>query len=93
MYVWPSLVHSRVWINRVRLPILLHISLCPFAPQNLVSRDRFDRPVPRQPAHAESGRLNLAATHNTRGGSGYTSWAVTRAGRFVKSVTVFFLSY
>ena len=23
----------------------------PFAPENLVSRDRFGRPVPRQPAH------------------------------------------
>ena len=26
-------------------------SLSPFAPENLVSRDRFGRPVPRQPAH------------------------------------------
>ena len=38
----------------------LNISLSPFAPENLVSRDGFDsRPVPRQPAHlqtqAESG--------------------------------------
>ena len=35
------------------------ISLSPFAPENLVSRDGFDSPVPRQPAHlhtqAESG--------------------------------------
>ena len=49
--------------NRVRLPILLVVSLTgkisPFAPENLVSRDGFGSPVPRQPAHlhtqAESG--------------------------------------
>ena len=50
-----------------RLPILLvvsstgkiNISLSAFAPENLVSRDGFGSPVPRQPAHlhtqAESG--------------------------------------
>ena len=27
------------------------ISLSPFAPGNLVSRDRFDRPISREPAH------------------------------------------
>ena len=59
--------YSRVWINRVRLPILLVVSctgkmnvpLSPYVPENLVSRDGFSRPVPRQPAHlhtqAESG--------------------------------------
>ena len=35
------------------------ISLCPSAPENLISRDGFGSPVPRQPAHlhthAESG--------------------------------------
>ena len=62
---------ARVWIKRVRLPILLVVSstgkkqksLFAFVPGNSVSRDRFgDRfgsPVPRQPAHlhtqAESG--------------------------------------
>ena len=58
---------ARVRINRVRLPILLVVSgtgkmnifLSPFAPENLVSRDGFGSPVPRQPAHlynqAESG--------------------------------------
>ena len=59
---------ARVWINRVRLPILLVVSrrremnifLSAFAPENLVSRDGFGiRPVQRQPAHlhtqAESG--------------------------------------
>ena len=37
----------------------MNISLSPFAPENLVSRDEFGGPVPRQPAHlhtqAESG--------------------------------------
>ena len=37
----------------------MNISLSPFAPENLVSRDGFGIPVPRQPAHlhsqAESG--------------------------------------
>ena len=58
---------ARVWINRVRLPILLvvswtgiiTISRSAFAPEKLVSRDGFGSPVPRQPAHlhtqAESG--------------------------------------
>ena len=58
---------ARVWIDRVRLPVLhvvsstrkKHISLSAFVPENLVSRDGFGSPVPRQPAHlhtqAESG--------------------------------------
>ena len=58
---------ARIWINRVRLPILhvvswtrnINIFLSAFAPENLVSRDGFGSPVPRQPAHlytlAESG--------------------------------------
>ena len=66
MYVWSHII-ARVWINRVRLPILhvvsltakMNISLSPFAPENLVSRNGFGIPVPRQPAHihtqAESG--------------------------------------
>ena len=66
MYEWSS-HYSRVWINRVRLPILLvvsstgknNISLSPCVPENLVSRFGFSRPVPRHPAHlytqAESG--------------------------------------
>ena len=29
----------------------MHISLSPFAPEDLVSRDGFGSPVPRQPAH------------------------------------------
>ena len=58
---------ARVWINRVRLPILLVVSwtgkintsLSAFAPENLMSRDGFGSSVPRQPAHlhtqAETG--------------------------------------
>ena len=59
---------ARVWINRVRLPVLhvvrrtgkIDISLSAFVPENLVfSRDGLGSPVPRQPAHlhtqAESG--------------------------------------
>ena len=46
-----------------------NISLSAFAPENLVSRDGSDSPVPRQPAHlhtysaAESGKIKL----NTQG--------------------------
>ena len=46
--VCTPITHSRVWINLVRLPVLLvvngtgktNISLSSFAPENLVSRDR-----------------------------------------------------
>ena len=58
MYVWSSHI-ARVWTNQVSLPILLvvswtekrNISLSAFAPEYLVSRDRFGSPVPRQSAH------------------------------------------
>ena len=62
---------ARVWINRVRLPVLLlvsstgkiNISLFAFAPENLVSRGGFGSSVPRPPAHlhtqAESGAYLL----------------------------------
>ena len=67
MYVCMVTHTGRVWINRVRLPVLhvvsrrgkMNISLSAFVPENLVSRDGFGSPVPRQPAHlhtqAESG--------------------------------------
>ena len=67
MYVCMVITYSRVWINRVRLPILLVVSLTgkiniplsPCVPEDLVSRGGFSRPVPHQPAHlhaqAESG--------------------------------------
>ena len=57
-YVWSSHI-ARVWINRVRLPIMvvvsltgkMDISLPPFAPENLVSRHGCGSPVLRHPAH------------------------------------------
>ena len=69
IYVCMVITYSRVWINRVRLPINpargqmnreKNIPLSPCVPENLVSRDGFSHPVPRQPAHlhttqAESG--------------------------------------
>ena len=50
---------ARLWIKPVRLPVLLvvswtgkmNISLSAFVSENLVSRDGFGDPVPRQPAH------------------------------------------
>ena len=62
------ITYSRVFINWVRLPILLvvsctgkiNISLFPFAPDILVSRDGLGSPVPSQPACSFSAlRLNL----------------------------------
>ena len=38
--------------NPARGQLKISISLFPFAPENLVSRDGFGRPVPRQPAHS-----------------------------------------
>ena len=60
MYVCIYNIYIYIWINRVRLPILLvvsrtgeiKISLSPFAPDKLVSRDEFVRPVLRQPVHS-----------------------------------------
>ena len=48
-------IEAREWINREMLSTLLvvtstqkmNISLSPFAPENLVSRDGCGRPVPR----------------------------------------------
>ena len=59
MYVCVVITYSRVWINQVRMPILLVVSstekmnipVSPCVPENLVSRDGFSRPVPPQPAH------------------------------------------
>ena len=50
---------ARVWIDRVRLPVLrvvswigkMNIPLSTFASEKLVSRDGFGSPVPHQPAH------------------------------------------
>ena len=40
-----------------------NIPLSPCVPENLVSRDGFSRPVPRQPAHLSILRLNLVLTY------------------------------
>ena len=68
MYLCMVITCSRVWINRPgkvanpargQLNRENNIPLSPCVPENLVSRDGFSRPVPRQPAHlhtqAESG--------------------------------------
>ena len=67
MYIHVVTLIARVWINWVRLLILLlvsstgkmNVSLSKFAPEKLVSRDGFRSLVPRQPAYlhtqAESG--------------------------------------
>ena len=66
MYVW-SHIYSKSMdqpgkvchLHVVSWPGKLNISLSAFAPENLVPRDGFGSPVPRQPAHlhtqAESG--------------------------------------
>ena len=47
--------------NPARGQLKMNFSLSPFAPENLVSRDGFGSPVPRQPAHlhtqADTGGL------------------------------------
>ena len=55
VYVCMVIIYSRIWINQVRLPILLvirstgkrNITLPPFAPNILASQEGFGRPVPR----------------------------------------------
>ena len=41
----------------------MNISLFAFAPENSVSRDGFGSPVPRQPAHLHTYRLNLVVSY------------------------------
>ena len=52
-----------------------NVSMSPFAPENLVSRDEFGSPVPRQPAHlhiqAESGAYLRDSSPEFRGGVHY----------------------
>ena len=59
--VWPRLVRPQTWrpekmddSTHTHGPIVtrLSFSLSPLAPNNLVARDRFNHPVPRQPAHS-----------------------------------------
>ena len=60
-YLCMVITYSRVWMNlgKVGNPARgqltrenEYILLSPFSPENLVSRDGFGRPVPRQPAHS-----------------------------------------
>ena len=46
-----------------KVAIINVFSLSPFVPDNLVSRDGFGHPVPRQPAHSPHSGLNLVLTH------------------------------
>ena len=79
------ITYSRVWINRVRLPILfvvswtgkMNISQSPFEPKNLFWRDGFGRPVPRQSA--------TAILHTQPGSGAYSrdSFRFTRRRRFI----------
>ena len=39
------------------------VSLSPFEPENLISRDGFSCPIPRQPGSFSILRLNLVLTH------------------------------
>ena len=39
-------------LPRGQLTGKINIPLSPYVPENLVSRDGFSRPVPRQPAHS-----------------------------------------
>ena len=61
---------QQIMINWVRLPILLvarlkkrknNIPLSPYVPENLVSRDGFSRPVPRQLAHLHTTQAEYGA--------------------------------
>ena len=54
-------------LTRGQLNKQMIISLSPFTPDGLVSRDGFGRPIPRQSAHSpHSVRLNLVLTHEVR---------------------------
>ena len=48
-----------------------YISLSAFAPENLVSRDGFDSPVPRQPAHLHTQAENLGFLPSSAAASNY----------------------
>ena len=50
---------ARGQLNRGKI----NIPLSPCVAENLVSRDGFSRPVPRQPAHLSILRLNLVLTY------------------------------
>ena len=65
---------NALFLNRLRLPILLvvnwrtektSISLSAFVPVNLVSRDGFGSPVPRQPVHLHTQAESDAYLRNS----------------------------
>ena len=57
-------------------------SLSPFAPEKLVSRDGFGRPVLRHPAHSlHAGRLNLVLSHGNPAAF-YEGFHIYTANRF-----------
>ena len=62
VYIGMVITYSRIWINRVRLPIPLVVS--PRSCLRIWSRrDGFGRPVPRQPAHSpHSGWIGCILT-------------------------------
>ena len=84
-------------MDQVWLPLLLMaekqgktvFSLSPFAPEELVSRDGFGRPVLRQPAHSlRAGRLNLVLSHGNRAAfhEGFHIYTANRYGVSLKFI-------
>ena len=63
MYVQHYFQQSMDQPSMVANPTCGQLNREKFAPENLVSRDRFSRPFPRQPAHLDTQRLNLVLTH------------------------------
>ena len=58
MYVCIVITYGKIMINRVKCQ---SCSWSPFAPENLVSRDGFGSPFPRQSQPSESVRAALLA--------------------------------
>ena len=82
---------ARVWIIRVRLPVLhvvsstgkMNVSLSAFVPENLVSRDGFGSPVPRQPAHLHTQAESGIGYYNCLGNNNDKSlWTAGRTSPF-----------
>ena len=64
------IIYNSVWSNPVRLQVSIlpdagkiNFPLSPFGPENLVSRNRFGRPVPRQRCSFSTLRLNLVLAY------------------------------
>ena len=72
MYVCMVITYSRVWINRVRLPVRSWsaeqgklIFLCPRTCLRIWSRETGCRPIPRQPAHLHTQAKSGAYSRNS----------------------------